>query len=1192
MVERPETSSTGNSRRRSKHRSMPMQRSSVKPDSDHRRASLDDDSGTSTRESSDSRRRRQRPIDSPKKGRVRSSYPKVTSPLPISAIAAPDPSRGSSHSQPSVGSAIDESTHSAASASSVQDLRRSIQSQSPRVPPAFRAVAPPSPRTGKSQSAVLDNDTHSSREGGGGNRGGLPLVGPSPVSTLEASRSFEGPEVTDNSNRTSSSSSRRPPTGRPSVAPSSVDIMTNFSRTRSQDRPGRRRSASSESPLPQQSDFDHEESSSLPVNLIDLDSGHGDKSKVSTYNKFLESVVNSDLPETQKGLDVLATMEQNGVRPDETTWELIDQCFRLRDEFGEDEEHDDIIDSGRKMRKTLAGADQDMLEKMQSETIQKVALYSSERTVGTDARKTWRMEQDLALMPPAFRSSILAMLRRKGYQDPSFDRETRKSTSALPRRPPPIHPRSLSEPDTSLYEVVPSVADRKKKFTPEGTPGDLGGVEDYGGVAHPLDDSLAIKPAAVALKDENFARIYKEHGVVKYMRPDGYGDAARPKEKIIKSVAVDEDEEAAGFAEALSAIDETSGLPVYAKLLSSIARSSVTSKASLAGKVLKKMKDNSVAVDEKAKLLLAECLRIRESPREPKPHELEMEDVVVPQNAKSEEDYATPTQVIKKRVRFADTNSFRFIRRRRSIGSNERWDDPLTPPKRVNDPVDLAQGRFSSGQRDDRPSLPRRSNSMNSLLSASSHSAYSTDRSSSSSDTADSIFDEEPIAERFKLPFADFPDNQERKQAAKGPLPRGTGRPPPAPTTSAARPVDISQQKNSSREMPVAPVRRSSNDDAIFWSPTKPVLPCALQDDVRSPISLVPPPPPVDDPEVYKTPSPKRRPVQRRRSISGTERRWMFPLTPPRRVSAPLDIFIAQEALKSKAKAEVAAEMKLAAVPTTRRLDSDIVKGIESIKVSESPFADNSDELLVSVTARTDKNALTAYPTKASRRDEVSKRPVSAATNAVRKSKPTKAYQTRPRAPGLQGSARPPNDPNADSGQNRSPLARHKGKMPEHWKRMELRNKIQMKGFDDESKVDDASAIQWSTYENQEGTSNEAPVSVQVGHSANSRRGARSSRRNTLSTTTAANARPKTKPSEAPSWQRVLRPNTDDSGGQSESTTSTSRKPYKNSSSDHGIRTAFSRRKEESRTNTEGQAQGTNSQTRRRRAARRTSLPA
>ncbi|KAG7368920.1 hypothetical protein IV203_031663 [Nitzschia inconspicua] len=87
--------------------------------------------------------------------------------------------------------------------------------------------------------------------------------------------------------------------------------------------------------------------------------------------------------------------------------------------------------------------------------------------------------------------------------------------------------------------------------------------------------------------------------------------------------------------------------------------------------------------------------------------------------AASETSHDTPTTANRKKVRFSATTTTRFICRRRSISSIERWGDPLTPPKKISKSVNLIAERFASGmQPDDRPSIPRRSNSMSSLVSS------------------------------------------------------------------------------------------------------------------------------------------------------------------------------------------------------------------------------------------------------------------------------------------------------------------------------------------------------------------------------------------------------------------------------------------------------------------------------------------
>lgn len=609
--------------------------------------------------------------------------------------------------------------------------------------------------------------------------------------------------------------------------------------------------------------------SELPINLIRISAD--DRGLVTTYNSLLKEIASSTQPEVQKALNVLATMRHNGVSPDENTWKLIDLCCEVPAEGS-------AAALGRGTR---------------SETTERLSLYSDPSSGDVDQsseyglRKSWKMDQDLAKLPPAFRSSILAMLEKGGNslelkraQDEenhrTKERDTGLMANAAPRTgdettkpeisqdtPVPIAP---NQNETLRHEPLncgPSVANRKKFWLPKE---EVNVVEEV--------EKLYSAQTAATKTENNRNEIFAAHGVVQYMRPDG-----RMGTQIRLKSSDDNDSCSVDVAEDIAKID-TSDLESYNELLRTIAGSRLPDRANRAGKVLKTMKANSVAPDVLTRDLLEVCSLIEE----PSVHaeEIEVEKV---KDTVDEEKHAIP---MKKKVRFAEVNSFRIIRRRRSISSIERWDDPLTPPKRITKHLDLAPGRFSSGLRDDRPSIPRRSNSGSSLMSGSSagtgtiSDTEGRQRRSTRGET-----------ERFRLPFVDeSPDNAaSQKGIAVLRMPRRVG----SDARNALRPP-----QRIGGETPTAPQRKTNTDS--------------------------PPPPPPPDSPVIASPTlgspvvstlPLRRRMKRRSSIAGTERRADMPLTPPRRVSAPLEMFLMQSSQKNNKDLETKSMGDILSAPET-----------------------------------------------------------------------------------------------------------------------------------------------------------------------------------------------------------------------------------------------------------------------------------
>ena len=154
--------------------------------------------------------------------------------------------------------------------------------------------------------------------------------------------------------------------------------------------------------LPSSGVFPKGKSTGLAISFVSLE--QLDLSDIQSYNNFLRGVVNSELPDkAQRALNVLATMKRNDVEPDRSTWDWIEKCSDVA--YGRDKE----------------GLSQHVSESMIR--VKKLSLYSEVEggafeTVGDSERqrKTWKMDQDLSQLPPAFRSSLLYMLAKKNQR--------------------------------------------------------------------------------------------------------------------------------------------------------------------------------------------------------------------------------------------------------------------------------------------------------------------------------------------------------------------------------------------------------------------------------------------------------------------------------------------------------------------------------------------------------------------------------------------------------------------------------------------------------------------------------------------------------------------------------------------------------------------------------------------------------
>jgi hypothetical protein len=331
-----------------------------------------------------------------------------------------------------------------------------------------------------------------------------------------------------------------------------------------------------------------------------------------------------------------------------------------------------------------------------------------------------------------------------------------------------------------------------------------------------------------------------------------------------------------------------SDLARYNTSLMKIAESELEDKAKRAGNLLKAMKEKAVEPSDITRSLLAQCsINDFQQGREMKA-------------TKSDDELTTTTTtgIVGKKVRFSGMNTTRIIRRR-SISATERAFDPLTPPKRVSEPVDLALGRFSSGIRDDRPAAPpRRRESMKIDV------LLSDRRSEGSPSDSDGSYTSFSESELFRLPFMDETPPQLKVVESRGTgiirVPSGTMREgddaPKVPSRGSSEEMYISEGGDMSSNRP--PTSRAGG--------ATPEIPRKKETPRKSHF----------DPDLQRTAAPFRGKYKRRSSISGIERRKV-PLFPPRRVASTIDDFIdtAMEVLLQVEPAESVAQ------PTTDTFD-------------------------------------------------------------------------------------------------------------------------------------------------------------------------------------------------------------------------------------------------------------------------------
>jgi hypothetical protein len=186
-------------------------------------------------------------------------------------------------------------------------------------------------------------------------------------------------------------------------------------------------------------------STSLPINFLSLEEGTRGASDIVTYNALLQEIASSSHPdEAQRALNVLATMKRNRVNPNGGTWRLIDQCSDIPQ---------DDTDAGSRNKKES--------DEMKKE--EKLSLYSesgisnSGQSIGSVSN--WKMDQDWSQLPPAFRSSLLAMLAKKqGFVQASQSNFSTKNTPSISDIPPEV-PVADSMEYSSLHKDLTSVDD-------------------------------------------------------------------------------------------------------------------------------------------------------------------------------------------------------------------------------------------------------------------------------------------------------------------------------------------------------------------------------------------------------------------------------------------------------------------------------------------------------------------------------------------------------------------------------------------------------------------------------------------------------------------------------------------------------------------------------------------------------------
>jgi hypothetical protein len=753
-------------------------------------------------------------------------------------------------------------------------------------------------------------------------------------------------------------------------------------------------------------------SAGLPVNFITLNEEKQDSSDVKTYHTILEAIVMSTNTEkAQRVLNVLATMTRNGVGPNETTWALIEKCSDETQDVMQNELAN-LKESGNLNKLSFYSEDESPGDKNAND--EAATLPENERK----SRKKWKVEQDLSEIPPAFRISILAMLRKKrGFKESTevknLDKQSRSNLPTTTNdEPAPATEQSESSAEYSPGDSTSPPKQRKESLPPKvvaargnertisksssapkqskqsvplkAKPRVAGDVECAKGESSSLPteskESLApkVKPQIVAGGTEKASKkltdppgpfkqednlipvdpkqkseeLYATYGKVhcesrprayipsptshrKQWKPNG-----KPEEPTTPQTAVEKVKEPridapsptsefakhgeikfrrpgsspknTGWKEKLPELprpaeirpEDVSDLRSCNKLLAAIAESGLPDKAKQAGNVLKFLKEKKIVADDATRTLLEKCLEELASSED---ENMLGSGVKASRfdggEAPDTNGMTTPTNV-KKTVRFAEHTTTRFIRRRRSISAMERVDDPLTPPRRVSEQVDLAPGRFSSGLQDDRPAAPRRADSMSSLMSDRSGSSDCSGNSADLSSSSILSLVDSPVGrptpiipDVLKLPFGDSPKTQPRKIAVEAPLvARDGGWTPKMPTrrkglkTSPPN-VDVRQQTMrrvvggvedpTNLDVPLKPTRREEGVEKPenIDAPIRPSRRCSIDTDLLKPTSEGP---------TYDRQRSTRRPILiRRSSISGIERSDA-PLTPIRRISSPV----------------------------------------------------------------------------------------------------------------------------------------------------------------------------------------------------------------------------------------------------------------------------------------------------------------
>jgi hypothetical protein len=436
----------------------------------------------------------------------------------------------------------------------------------------------------------------------------------------------------------------------------------------------------------------------------------------------------------------------------------------------------------------------------------------------------------------------------------------KSSASDFPPRPPPALDTKDHPPRDSNIQLVKDgeflVSKSPSLFEPES----IGNREEVALVGSMKKTERISQPESILRnatippppRAEGF---FLRHGEVQYMRPDGIWSSPTRYWKEKPEIAID------NYAILLSldsGLQNALDLASYNVLLRTIAESDLDDKAKRAGNVLKAMKEKGVEPSDTTRILLAQCsIKYFQEGRE-----MLKKNSNSIKATNSDDELSTPGGIVRKKVRFSDMNTTRIIRRRRSISAMEQGFDPLTPPKRVSEPVDLAPGRFSSGLRDNRPAYPRRRESMSSVRSDR--------RSEGSPSDNDGSYSSSSESELFRLPFMDEAPPQPKVVESRGTgIMRAPGR---------RGGDDAPKVPSRGNDTPKPPPRRAGGDT--------PKIPRRKETPRKSHF----------DPDLQRTAAPFRGKHKRRSSISGIERR-KDPLTPPRRFTSTIDCDTARKVL-------------------------------------------------------------------------------------------------------------------------------------------------------------------------------------------------------------------------------------------------------------------------------------------------------